>query len=51
MRKLVALMVLLGSAGWTLADADMLARLSGLVERTGLPACEVARAEPLCPLC
>ncbi|MBB6095899.1 hypothetical protein HNQ60_004790 [Povalibacter uvarum] len=50
MRKLAALIVVLGLAGWSLSDGEVLATLAERLDLDGGPNC-MARAEPLCPLC
>ena len=51
MRKVAALIALLGLAGWALADGVLMTSLANRLD-VGQPAAEtLARAEPLCPLC
>ena len=50
MRKVAALVALLGLAGWVLADGTLLARVASSLD-LDQPARCLARAEPLCPLC
>ena len=51
MRKVAALIALLGLAGWALADGVLMTSLANSLD-IGRPAAEtMARAEPLCPLC
>ena len=51
MRKVAALIALLGLAGWALADGVLMTSLANSLD-IGQPAAEImARAEPLCPLC
>ena len=46
MRKVAALVALLGLAGWVLADGALLTKMASSVDSA-----QLARAEPLCPLC
>jgi hypothetical protein len=46
MRKVAALVALLGLAGWVLADGALLTKMASSVDSD-----QLARAEPLCPLC
>ncbi|HKE96610.1 MAG TPA: hypothetical protein VKB34_20035 [Povalibacter sp.] len=50
MRKVAALIALLGLAGWSLADGRLLTNLADSFDQSHQQPC-VARAEPLCPLC
>jgi len=51
MRKVAALVALLGLAGWALADGALLNKLATRLEIGHSSAQCLARAEPLCPLC
>ncbi len=50
MRKVAALIMVLGLAGWSLTDGDVLATLAERLDLGAAQGC-LARAEPLCPLC
>ncbi len=50
MKKVAALIVLLGLSGWTLADGEVLVALADHLGAS--QGCvSLSRAEPLCPLC
>jgi hypothetical protein len=46
MRKVAALVAMLGLAGWVLADGTLLTRVASSLDQD-----QLVRAEPLCPLC
>ena len=50
MRKVAALIMVLGLAGWSLTDGEVLATLAERLDLGATQGC-MARAEPLCPLC
>ena len=50
MRKVAALVMVLGLAGWSLVDGGALATMANRAN-SGSQCGEVSRAEPLCPLC
>ena len=51
MRKVAALVMVLGLAGWALVDREMLATVAERLDLGAVQCSEMARAEPLCPLC
>ncbi len=51
MRKVTALVALLGLAGWALTDEAVLTSLASRLDLDQPAAQCIARAEPLCPLC
>lgn len=51
MRKVAALVLVLGLAGWTLADREVVATVANHLDLGAMQCGQVTRAEPLCPLC
>jgi hypothetical protein len=51
MRKVAALVMVVGLAGWTLVDRDMRATVAERLDLGAMQCSELTRAEPLCPLC
>lgn len=51
MRKVAALIMVVGLAGWTLVDRQMLATVADRLDLGAARCSELTRAEPLCPLC
>ncbi|HMN45898.1 MAG TPA: hypothetical protein PKE27_15070 [Povalibacter sp.] len=51
MRKVAALVLMLGLAGWTLADREIVATVANRLDLGATQCSQMTRAEPLCPLC
>jgi hypothetical protein len=51
MRKVAALVALLGLVGWAVTDGALITSLASYLDAGQSSAQSMARAEPLCPLC